>query len=136
VVAYGKSGRSGAALRGLRAAERLGGWASHTGTIETSTRMTATTLTTGAWFGRNRLLKIHIGRVGVPSQSESTWRNQRWKRTDPDGSSCTAYWICDPPCRSNGSPWPSMRPWLERWPRAVTGLGTDALTGQHGLIGR
>jgi hypothetical protein len=85
VVAYGKSGRSGAALRGLRAAERLGGWASHTGTIETSTRMTATTLTTGAWFGRNRLLKIHIGRVGVPSQSESTWRNQRWKRTDPDG---------------------------------------------------
>jgi hypothetical protein len=26
--------------------------------------------------------------------------------------------------------------WLERWPRAVTGLGTDALTGQHGLLGR
>ena len=94
MVAYGKSGP----IRGgsPRPAP-LSGWASHTGTIETATRMTATTLTTGAWFGRNRLLKIHIGRVGVPSQSESTWRNQRWKRTDPDGSSCTAYWICDHP---------------------------------------
>ena len=40
--------------------------ASQTGKIETATRITATTLTTGAWFGRNRLLKIQIGRVGVP----------------------------------------------------------------------
>ena len=107
MVAYGKSGRSEATLRGLRAAERLGEPYRHD---ETATRMTATTLTTGAWFGRNRLLKIHIGRVGVPSQSESTWRNQRWKRTDPDGPTWTVYWICDPPCRSNGSRWPSMRP--------------------------
>jgi hypothetical protein len=44
----------------------LSRWASQTGRIETATKITATTLTTGAWVGRNRLLKIQIGRVGVP----------------------------------------------------------------------
>src|SRR4051794_25990909 len=41
-------------------------WASHTGTTESSTRAAATTLTTGAWLGRNRFPKIHSGRVCTP----------------------------------------------------------------------
>ena len=31
--------------------------------MNTISRAAATTLTIGAWFGRNRLLKIHSGRV-------------------------------------------------------------------------
>ncbi len=41
-------------------------WANHTGRTESTTRIAATTLTTGAWLGRNRLLKIQMGRVVMP----------------------------------------------------------------------
>jgi hypothetical protein len=42
-------------------------WASQIGTTETRISSTATTLTTGAWLGRVRLVKIQIGRVWSPA---------------------------------------------------------------------
>ena len=41
-------------------------WLSQTGKIKSTINIVATTLTIGAWFGRNRLLNIHCGRVSVP----------------------------------------------------------------------
>ena len=41
--------------------------ASQIGTIETTIRTTATTLTTGAWLGRKRFCRIQIGRVVSPA---------------------------------------------------------------------
>ena len=40
--------------------------ARYTGTMESTIRIAATTLTTGAWLGRNRLSKIHSGKVCRP----------------------------------------------------------------------
>jgi hypothetical protein len=37
------------------------------GTTETTTSRTATTLTTGAWLGRVRLVKTQMGRVWTPA---------------------------------------------------------------------
>ena len=42
-------------------------WASQMGTTETSTSRTATTLTTGAWLERVRLVKIQMGKVWTPA---------------------------------------------------------------------
>ena len=56
-------------------------WASQIGTTETSTSRTATTLTTGAWLGRVRLVKIQMGRVWTPSAPRSMDASSRERET-------------------------------------------------------
>ena len=133
MVAYGKSGRSEAALRGLRAAERLGEPYRHDRDRHPDD---GDDVDDGRLVRPEQVVEDPY-RQGGRALSERIDMEKSALETDRPGR-VVLHGLLDlrPPCRSNGSRWPSMRPWLERWPRAVTGLGTDALTGQHGLIGR
>ena len=69
----------------------------------------------------------------TPSQARPL-RSKREGPGRPGRVVLTAYWICDPLCRSNGSRWPPMRPRHERWPSKVYALPASLRLTRRGAV--